>query len=649
MSSSYKHIDNCSDERNPGLKAGVSFFRDLKITPRMSPGRSKRALSALFALCLSASLPAGGAGASGRTLQSISRGEDDLLRLAAAAFDTGFHQLSLNYLDQFSEKHPGGSGSDFALLLRGLSERKLERHDRAEAALTRLIAEHPGSRYRPRAFYLRAETNLARGLIRQAEADFEKALSLPLEEELVPSARLGLLTALADRGDFFASLAAWKAWRDSDRVRAESDENTRIIFATAIDAVSSALREGDLQAVIAIADLALSELPPNPLGEQVRYYLGAAYWNAGMSTLAAEIFRALTRSDDEEIALMSSFRLGDIMLGERRTEAAARHYQAAAGSSDGKIAAPALYQLGILARKRRDLRLAAHYFRKALAWEPGPELREKAAYEEASAYFLLGEYPTALNLYREFRRVFPKSSRFEEAWLQECFSLYNARDYPRALRHFEELIARGPAGELSGQAHYGLGLTLIATGRREQAFQAWKKFLDGQAFIGPHAAMALLLSRHYIESNNPDKAVPYLSRLSENPSIEKNTRAEAYLLLGVARLQGNRPGDAIADFRSGLALDPDMPTVVNPLRKNLADTLLADGRAAEALPIFEELVSEYPQRRGENLYGLAVSLERLQRLEEAVHAYLEALISLPADSPLEREIRDALSRLRQKQ
>ena len=82
--------------------------------------------------------------------------------------------------------------------------------------------------------------------------------------------------------------------------------------------------------------------------------------------------------------------------------------------------------------------------------------------------------------------------------------------------------------------------------------------------------------------------------------------------------------------------------------KNKADLLLAKGDYQNAIPLYQQLRQTLPEKKGEVLYGTAVCLQNLGRVPEAIPLYMEALMNLPADSPLAKEIKASLAQIKKK-
>ncbi|HNS48426.1 MAG TPA: tetratricopeptide repeat protein [bacterium] len=573
--------------------------------------------------------------------------EREWIQLARVAYENGFHDLSLEYLDQFQKQYPESGQAAYGLILRGLNLRKQEKTAEAGRIFSDLIDAASPHSYRSLAYYLRGETNFARSRYPEAAEDFRNALAGTLEAENENPARQGLVLSLAYQGRYAEAIQALTEWRGRPNGSGREWRETRSnLIKLASGDLFQAIKQKDYQRVQSMAALLTERLDRDSQLDLVRYYQASAWLESGQRETALVQLEALTRSAGDDLAALAAFRLGDLFLQEKNYAAAAGYYlKAEQKTRDSQIRAAANYQLGILARRNRDYAGSGEYFQRVLKIPGDPELVEKAMLELAETAFLQADYQRALDLYREFQRRFPSSRQTEAARLQEAFCLYNLRRYQESQAVFADFIGRFPESPLAGKAYYGSGLVSIARGDKAAAARTWQEFLAGRSTIEDQAPMVLLLCRYLLEADRPAEALPYLKRLSGNASLEAGVRAEARLISGLAYLKQNDYQPALNEFESGLEL-PVPGEIREALLKNKADLLLAGGRYAEALPIYQTLKETLPDRRGEVLYGLGVCLQQTGRGREAVPHYLEALINLPADSPLAREIKARLAQIR---
>jgi TolA-binding protein len=574
--------------------------------------------------------------------------EKESLQLAKLAYENEFYDLSLNYLSRFEKEYPESELKPYGLVLKGLDLRKLNKLTEAKEIFTAVLSGYPNSPYAAQASYLRGETNLSLAAFGKAEEDFRGALNSGLAEETAPAAFQGLLASQANQGKFFEALALLAEWEGKHPGQVESAENRKVLLNAAERSIAAALKEGDYAKVHAVARTILENFPAGASLDRISYYEANASYQEGSLDTARTEFLKLQNSPDPEIAGLASFRLADIAVSLKEYASAILYYrQAEEKSGDAEVRAAAKFQLGTLARKDQDYVKAADYFQKALGSSTQTALQEKSLFELAGTVFLAGDYQKAVSLYRDFRKRFPKSGSAPAAFLQEAFALYNLKRYPEARTAFQNFARAYPENNLTGQACYGLGLVFIALGDKAQAASVWEGFLSKQTVVSEHAQMVLLLSRFLIETDRQAEAVAYLKRLASAPDLNEDIRAEAFLLLGLSYLKGNKTGESLAAFDSGVSLNPGQD-LKNSLLKNKADLLLTRGDYREALPVYQLLRQTLPERRGEILYGTALCLQKLDRGQEAVPVYLEALMNLPADSPLAKEARSALAQIKKK-
>ncbi len=574
--------------------------------------------------------------------------EKEYLQLAKIAYENEFYDVSLNYLSQFDNLYPQSELKSYGLILKGLNFRQMNKLSEAKKSFTESLSDNPKGPYAGQAHYLRGETNHSLNAFAEAEDDFRNALKAGLTEETTPAAYQGLLTSQASQGKFFEALAVLAEWEGKYPELKETSDNRRILIGAAERNISAALNAKDFARVHAVSGVIFDRFSPDPSLDRISYYRANASLQEGNLEAARNDFLKLRSSLDPEIQSLANFRLADISLSLKDYTGAVRYYrEAEEKSTNAELKAAVRFQLGTLARKTQDYTGASEYFQKALNDSAQPSLQEKALFELAGTSFLTGDYQKAATLYREFRNRFPQSESVASATLQEAFAFYNLKRYAEAKTVFQNLISAYPENNLAGQAYYGLGLTFTAQGEELKAVALWERYLSDKPVISEQAAMVLLLARFFIKKDRPAEAVSYLKRVTSAFGLDEETRAEAFLLLGLAYLKENKVEESLSALDSGLSLNPGSE-LKNGLIKNKADLLLAKGDYQNAIPLYQQLRQTMPEKRGEVLYGTAVCLQNLGRTPEAIPLYMEALMNLPADSPLAKEIKAALAQIKKK-
>jgi len=576
--------------------------------------------------------------------------EKELLQLAKLALENQFYDLSLEYLSRFKNQYPKSDLAPYGLVLEGITLRRLGKLSEAKETFTAVIFGFPESEYTGQAYYLRGETNLALSLFSQAEEDFKTSLDRKIPEEMGVAAYRGILSSQASRGKIFEALTTLREMEGRYPQLTTERETQKILIAAAEQSITTALRERDFAKVYTVTDLIQKEFPEISGLEKLLYYRATALYQEGKLHQAQSELQRLKKSSDPEIAGLASFRLGEVFFSLKDYAGAEAHFlEAKEKSPDLEVKAASAFQLGVIARKKQDYSRSEAYLQEA--WQTSQEeaVKEKSLWELATTSFLSGNYQKALSLYQTFRNSFPGSEFKEAAFLQEAFALYNLKRYRQAKDVFEKFLALYPESNFAGQASYGLGLTFMVLGEKKRGAEVWEGFLSKEAKISSQAPMVLLLARYFIEENKPKEAETYLQRLVAVQDIEADMRAEAFLLLGLAFLKETRIKESITAFDAGLQLPITRKDLKESLMKNKADLLMVKGDYEKALPLYQELLNNgLLEKRGEILYGAGVCLHQLGKTQEAVPFYLEAMLHLPADSPLIKKIKEALNQIKKR-
>jgi tetratricopeptide (TPR) repeat protein len=164
--------------------------------------------------------------------------------------------------------------------------------------------------------------------------------------------------------------------------------------------------------------------------------------------------------------------------------------------------------------------------------------------------------------------------------LKDAQALLDRRDFAAAERAFARVLS---IDRNSGPGYTGLGLTLLARGQQEEAFQALQRALQ----LDERQPRALYgLASLFLQIDFPDEAI---RRLQKAVEIDPND-AESWFLLGVSLRDVGRSDAAEEALRKAVALKPDGRYLAN-----LAWTQGRAGRTDEARKNFEAAVAASPK------------------------------------------------------
>ena len=168
-----------------------------------------------------------------------------------------------------------------------------------------------------------------------------------------------------------------------------------------------------------------------------------------------------------------------------------------------------------------------------------------------------------------------------------------AKEFPRAIRSFDELSKNYPKSELAPFADYRAAYAAVEEGNGKDAAKRFGDFLKKhpdhnlaeQATLGRTNALRM--------SGNASESITELKKLAENAS-DDDTRNKANYQLGLAYVDNGDWSDAVSTF-DGLtkSLPADAPNADRAWYE-LAWAQRENGNADDSLKSFEALVKNYP-------------------------------------------------------
>lgn len=162
-------------------------------------------------------------------------------------------------------------------------------------------------------------------------------------------------------------------------------------------------------------------------------------------------------------------------------------------------------------------------------------------------YILLKDYIDADHWLTRSLQWDPRDT---QAWYYLGRTKYSESQFPQAIEAFAQCLKLEPRNI---QAENNVGLSYEALGQRDQAIQAFKNAIAWEAESSAKDPEPFIELAHlYLNQNQPEKAVPYLSQsIAIFPKVSKahETLGKAYSLL-------HRLPEAQAELEKAVALDP---------------------------------------------------------------------------------------------
>jgi tetratricopeptide (TPR) repeat protein len=203
------------------------------------------------------------------------------------------------------------------------------------------------------------------------------------------------------------------------------------------------------------------------------------------------------------------------------------------------------------------------------------------------------------------------------------------REYQSSLRLAETNLERWP----TPFAHHGLGIELLAAGRRDEAIVHLRQAVTG----APRAHFTL-----GVEMFRQDRWDEAARELAAYIQAEPTTldAVAARELLGRAFAKLGRPAEALEEYRAALLTNPSA-TERAELHRLLADALFGVRSYGEAVTHYEAYLQFHPAEVAA-LTNLAIALGSIGRLDDAVIAFKRAVEVEPQNGAARRNLANAL-------
>lgn len=183
------------------------------------------------------------------------------------------------------------------------------------------------------------------------------------------------------------------------------------------------------------------------------------------------------------------------------------------------------------------------------------------------------------------------------------------------IRLYEKLIRKNPHSDF----YYQLGNFYEIQGQKARAVSVWEEAVRYQ-YDNPMIHWQLGL--YYYDNSRFEAAIQEIGSAVAHfilPS-QKEERAQAFNLLGVAYYEKGNLEEAIVTWLKGLSSDPDNPE----LQGNLAAAYLRRGDVDRGITELEKLVVKYPEDTT-SLSNLGVAYIRKREFEKAAQSFQAAL------------------------
>ena len=591
--------------------------------------------------------------------------EKELFVVAQRAFEDGFYDVSLRYVDQLIKEFPQTTKYVETRLLEGQCYFFKKQYLKAFNVFQDLAKR---TEYKDVTLFWLGETYLKVGDHAKAQEQYKELIQAYPTSLYAAQGYYSLGWSLFEKGDY---------------------ENAKNNFIKLIEL-----------------------FPSNNLAEDATFKAGECNYNSGQYEGAVFQFQKFIQSyPNSRKVFDADFNIAESYYYlEQYAKAADVYRKALGGVRDPKEKLNVLVGLGWALFKAEKFDEAIKSFDEALVHAKVNNLAEdEILLGKASLFTAQDKQKDALANYSELIERFPQSSRIAESYLGRANTYYLLNDYPNAINDYKRIIdlfsSQAQYAATLEKARFGLAWTYLKNGSLDQSIESFKGVLEKTQSKTVKVSALTQIGDAYQEAGQIDKAIetydkilkempdtPYsdyvqhrlgvallkagridaailaLQALQANypkskffleskyylgaayfkkrdwegtiqvlqPFVAESPRdnefsAEAYYLIALALFNQKQYDKALASFSELVKLYPGKEVVLQNAQLGLAKTKYEMGNVKEALAIFKEVDFRYPRTDAalEALIWMGQHNMSSGVYELAVENYLKAVTDFP--------------------
>ncbi len=404
--------------------------------------------------------------------------EKELFFVAQSAFDDGFYDVAIRYIEDFLQKYPQSDRRVQVLLLSGQCYFFKNQYLKAFNTFQSL-AQY--SEFKDAILFWLGETYLKGLDYDQAEKNYKQVIELYPDSVYAPQALYSL---------------GW-AYFDQKKYKESSEIFKKLVV----------------------------KFPDHQLTEDAIYKIAECAYNQGDYFGSVELFKKyMLKFPQTNKAVQVDFNVAEsYYYQEKYLEANLYYKKVQDASQDSSLIVASLISQGWGFLKLKDYSSSIDAFNRAevLAQEKSG-LTDDIYLGKASFYSETGDTSHALEAYEKLIELFPKSPRLLEAHLGMANVYYSLQKYSEAIREYKVVIdmggSNGSSQEIVEKANFGLAWTYLKMGQIDQSISSFQNVLDKTKSTTVKVSALTQIGDAYQDMDQWDKAVEVYDRvLKEYP------------------------------------------------------------------------------------------------------------------------------------
>ena len=487
--------------------------------------------------------------------------EEELFLVAQKAFDDGFYDVAIRYIEQFLQKYPKTEKFVQAKLLLGqcyfFKSQYLKAFDTFQSLLS-------FTEFKDATLFWLGETYYKGGDYKQAESHYRQVIDVYPDSTYLPQAFYSLGWTYFDQHQF---------------------DKAKQVFLTLT-----------------------KKFPVHQLSEDAAFKVGECEYNLGKYEAASQYFQNyLFKYPQSTRHAEAYFYIAESYYYQEDYLTAITYYAKAADIAyDAKLNFMAKVSMGWCYLKLGKYELSEKSFLDAQDIADEKSILSDDIYlGKASLYTATEKNDAALEAYEKLIEGFPNSPRLAEAHLGKANIHYVLKDYPNALKEYQWIVEHYGTDphreELVGKAYYGVAWTHLKSGDIDRSIQTFEMIFNKTENKVIKVSALTQIGDAYQDVDQFDKAIDVYDRIlkdypdsiytdyvqfREGIALLRLNKVEA-ATLSFQSLQTNFPGSKyLRDVKYYLGLSyykkEDWAQASRYMEEYLSATSIAEVFAAEA-------------------------------------------------------------------
>ncbi len=402
--------------------------------------------------------------------------EKELFVIAQRAFDDGFYDVAIRYINDFLEKYPESEKKTQAKLLIGQCYFFKTQYLKAFEIFQGLT---DSQEFKDATLFWLGETYLKGSDFAKAEQYYKEVINLFPKSPYTPQSFYSLAWTYFEQKKYLLALDTFKEL--------------------------------------------IQKFPEHQLTEDAHFKAGECEYNLRSYAEAIERFQDYiikypksNRQDQAFFYIAESY-----YYQPNYSEAITYYGKASQISLDPKLVVMAKVSMGWSFFKKGDYPNAQQAFADAKATAGEKKmLSDDIFLGEASLYTEMGDHAKALEAYNTLIDNFPKSPRLVDAYLGKANMQYMLKDYPAAIATYTTLLqnfaAQEDQKELIEKAYFGLAWAQLKSGQIDAAIKNFEMIMDRTDNKTVKVSALTQIGDAYQDAGNLDKALEVYDRILQN-------------------------------------------------------------------------------------------------------------------------------------